>query len=77
MKVAVIGGGASGMMCVAGLVESGFVGEILLFEKNSRIGEKVAITGGGRCNITTGLRSTKEILSKYVRGAEFLSYAMV
>lgn len=47
-----------------------------MFEKNAKLGEKVAITGGGRCNITTALRHHKEILSQYVRGGEFLSFAL-
>lgn len=36
------------------------------------MGKKVAITGGGRCNFTTGISSKKELLTKYPRGADFL-----
>lgn len=36
------------------------------------MGKKVALTGGGRCNLTTGISSKKELLSRYPRGADFL-----
>ena len=48
-KVIVIGGGASGLMA------AGFAGknaDVLILEKNDRIGRKLAITGKGRCNVT-------------------------
>jgi predicted Rossmann fold flavoprotein len=48
-KVVVIGAGA------AGLVAAGFAAknaEVLIIEKNDRVGRKLAITGKGRCNIT-------------------------
>ena len=46
----VIGGGASGMM--AALVAAREGAAVLLIEKNRLIGRKLAITGGGRCNLT-------------------------
>lgn len=64
------------MMCVASLIEKWFSGNILLLEKNLKLWEKVSITGGGRCNITTWLKKNKDILSKYIRWSEFLKYAM-
>ena len=48
-KVVVIGGGAAGLMA------AGFAGknaEVLIIEKNDRVGRKLAITGKGRCNVT-------------------------
>lgn len=50
MSTAIIGGGASGMMCAALLSELGE--EVVLFEKNTKCGRKLAITGKGRCNVT-------------------------
>lgn len=76
MRVAIIGAGAAGMMCAATLIEQNFGWEIHLFDKNKKIWEKVAITGGGRCNVTTGLRDRKKLLSKYIRGWDFLDFAM-
>ena len=50
MKIAVIGGGAAGMMCAALLTESGI--EPVVFEKNEKCGRKLAITGKGRFKVT-------------------------
>ncbi|MGP1580637.1 MAG: NAD(P)/FAD-dependent oxidoreductase [Wolinella sp.] len=52
-KLAIIGGGASGM--IASLIASQSGGRaivIQLFEQNERIGKKLLATGNGRCNIT-------------------------
>lgn len=77
MRVAVIGAGASGMMAMATLVERGVSGkDVVLFEGNPSMGKKVAITGGGRCNVTTSISSKKELLSKYSRGASFVESAI-
>lgn len=49
-KVIVIGGGAAGMMAALAAAENGH--EVLLLEKNEKLGKKLYITGKGRCNIT-------------------------
>ena len=49
-KIAVIGGGAAGMMA-AGKAAS-FGHEVTMFEKNKLLGMKLGITGKGRCNLT-------------------------
>lgn len=72
-KVAVVGGGAAGMMCTATLCELNNKLEIVLLEKNDTLGKKVMISGGGRCNLTTGINDVKEVLTKYPRGNKFLS----
>jgi hypothetical protein len=38
---------------------------VLLIEKNKRLGEKLRITGGGRCNVTNNERDSKKLLSRY------------
>lgn len=48
MKVAVIGGGASGLVAAIYAAKSG--NEVTLIEKNSDCGKKILITGNGRCN---------------------------
>lgn len=49
-KVVVIGGGAAGLMAAG---TSAFLGaDVIVLEKNQRVGRKIAITGKGRCNIT-------------------------
>ncbi|MCM1165997.1 MAG: NAD(P)/FAD-dependent oxidoreductase [Lachnospiraceae bacterium] len=48
--VIVVGGGAAGMTAAIAAAENG--AEVLLLEKNDRMGKKLAITGKGRCNVT-------------------------
>ena len=49
-KVIVVGGGPAGMMAAITAAENG--AEVVLLEKNDRVGRKLAITGKGRCNLT-------------------------
>lgn len=49
-KVIVIGGGPAGMMAALAAAQTGH--EVLLLEKNEKLGKKLYITGKGRCNIT-------------------------
>ena len=62
-KVIVVGGGAAGMMAAISAADSG--AEVILIEKNEKLGKKVYITGKGRCNITND--SDVENLLKNVR----------
>jgi hypothetical protein len=48
--VIVIGGGAAGMMCAITAGQRGR--RVALLEHNERVGKKIAISGGGRCNFT-------------------------
>jgi len=49
-RVIVVGGGASGMMAAGRAAECG--ARVLLLEKTKRLGNKLRITGKGRCNLT-------------------------
>ncbi len=49
-KVIVVGGGAAGMMAAISAADQG--NEVILIEKNEKLGKKVFITGKGRCNVT-------------------------
>ncbi len=49
-RVAVIGAGAAGLLCAAECALAG--ADVTLFEKNEKVGRKLAITGKGRCNLT-------------------------
>ncbi|MDD5725882.1 MAG: NAD(P)/FAD-dependent oxidoreductase [Patescibacteria group bacterium] len=76
MKVAIIGGGAAGLMSAAILLEAAPKAEIFIIDKNDGLGKKVIISGGGRCNVTTGIQDIKVVLTKYPRGGKFLTSAM-
>lgn len=73
MKVAVIGGGAAGLMAARSAAENG--AEVTIFEKNEKCGKKIYITGKGRCNVTNDCEP-QEYLSHVVNGAKFLTGAV-
>ncbi len=68
--VVVIGGGAAGMMAAATAASRGL--KVVLLEKNRRLGKKLSITGGGRCNITNNKPKVREMLSQYKKEGKFL-----
>lgn len=76
MKIGIIGGGAAGLMAAATICETNPSTEIFLIERNDGLGKKVIISGGGRCNVTTGIRDIRTVLTKYPRGGKFLTSAM-
>ncbi|HZI18848.1 MAG TPA: NAD(P)/FAD-dependent oxidoreductase [Pyrinomonadaceae bacterium] len=59
--VVVIGGGAAGLMCAA--VAAGRGRRVVLLEHNGRVGRKIEISGGGRCNFTNLHTTPKNFLS--------------
>lgn len=68
-RVAIIGGGASGLMAACCAAKNG--NEVTVFEKNEKCGKKIYITGKGRCNLTN-LCSPNDFLENVVNGKKFL-----
>ena len=64
--IAIIGGGPSGIL--AGIKAANYNPNInvLIIEKNSKLGKKLSITGQGRCNITNN-SPIRETLKKYTK----------
>ena len=50
VDVIIIGGGPSGLM--AAIAASGRGAKVLLLDKGEKLGRKLGISGGGRCNVT-------------------------
>ncbi|MCL2813316.1 MAG: NAD(P)/FAD-dependent oxidoreductase [Oscillospiraceae bacterium] len=73
MKIAVVGGGAAGLMAAGEAAAAG--AEVTLFEKNEKLGRKLAITGKGRCNVTN-LCGVGEFLSNVATNPKFLYSAL-
>lgn len=76
MTIAILGGGAAGLMAAAAVLETSTSANVILIERNRTLGAKVRISGGGRCNVTTGIRDVRQLLTKYPRGGKFLTSAM-
>ncbi len=59
----IVGGGAAGLYCAAQLARTAFFSgkKILIIEGGSRVGNKLALTGSGRCNLS----NTEIDLTKY------------
>lgn len=66
----VVGGGASGLMAAGRAAERGL--RVLLLEKNRKVGEKLRISGGGRCNITNAELDERVLLRAYGKSEQFL-----
>lgn len=70
-KIIVIGGGPAGMFAAIAAAEASASNEVILLEKNEKLGKKLFITGKGRCNITNA--SDMEVLfSNVMSNAKFL-----
>lgn len=71
--VVVVGGGASGMF--AAVFASAKGQKVLILEKNSSLGAKLKITGGGRCNIFNAEYDNKLLLQNYGESSKYLHSA--
>ncbi|MGX6443095.1 NAD(P)/FAD-dependent oxidoreductase [Neobacillus sp. K501] len=67
--VVVIGGGPSGLMAAIAAGEKG--AKVLLIDKGDKLGRKLAISGGGRCNVTNRL-PIEEIIKHLPGNGKFL-----
>ena len=72
-KICVIGGGAAGMMAAG--TASIYGADVTIFESTDRLGQKLAITGKGRCNVTNDC-STEEFLENVTKNPRFLYAAL-
>ena len=62
LDVIILGAGAAGLMCA---IEAGKRGRsVLVLERNQQIGEKIRISGGGRCNFTNRVTEHDHYISE-------------
>ncbi len=71
--IVVIGGGAAGCMAALTAAEQG--AEVLLLERNPKLGRKIYITGKGRCNLTNN-SPVQECLANIPHNGKFLMSAL-
>jgi len=67
--VIVVGAGTSGMMAAITAAKQG--ARVLLIEKNKKIGKKLLMTGGGRCNVTNN-RPVDDLIAHIPGNGKFL-----
>lgn len=73
LTVAVIGAGAAGLIAAGTAAQQGAC--VLLFERNEKVGRKIAITGKGRCNVTNHC-DMQEFLAHVPQNPRFLYSAL-
>lgn len=73
IKIAVIGGGAAGMMAAGTALSYG--ADVTVFESTDRLGKKLAITGKGRCNVTNNC-TREEFMEAVTKNPRFLFAAL-
>ena len=73
MKVAVIGGGPSGMMAAYVAASNG--ADVTLLERNEKLGKKMYISGKGRCNLTNDC-TPREFVDNVATNGKFVINAL-
>ena len=75
-RVAIVGAGAAGCFIAANLGKMAPGVDVTLFEAGPRPMAKLAITGGGRCNITNSFQGIKSLKEAYPRGESVMKRAL-
>ena len=75
-RVAIIGAGAAGCFCAALLREWAPELSVTVFEAGARPMAKLAITGGGRCNLTNDFQGIRSLAEAYPRGERVMKRAL-
>ena len=68
--IAIIGGGPAGIMAA---IAASRTSDVILLEKNTSLGRKLLMTGGGRCNITNN-KPIKQLLT-FFNNKNFLRHS--
>ena len=72
MNIAIVGAGAAGCFAAIELKRRMPQASVTLYEAGTRPLAKVAITGGGRCNLTNSFAAVKSLDKVYPRGAKLM-----
>ena len=75
-RVAIIGAGAAGCFCAVQLRRMAPELSVTVFEAGPKALAKVAITGGGRCNLTNDFQGIRSLAEAYPRGERVMKRAL-
>ena len=76
-RIAVIGAGAAGSFCAIHLKRMAPALSVTVFEAGRKPLAKVAITGGGRCNLTNSFEGIRSLAEAYPRGERVMKRALM
>ena len=72
LHIAIVGGGAAGLFAAITAKHYYPDTDVCIFEKNNKLLAKVAITGGGRCNLTNSFADIADLSNAYPRGHKLI-----
>lgn len=75
-RIIVVGGGPAGLMSAFFAASQNSDNQVVLFEKNPKLGKKIYITGKGRCNVSNEKCRGQEFLNNVVSNPKFLYSAI-
>lgn len=76
MKISIIGAGAAGCFCAIEAARRHPDADITVYESGRVPLAKVAVTGGGRCNLTNSFENVDRLAAVYPRGANLMKRAL-
>ncbi len=72
LRIAIIGGGAAGFFAAIRAKERLPQASVDIYERGQKVLAKVAITGGGRCNLTNSFWKVTDLRQVYPRGGQLM-----
>ena len=75
-RIAIIGAGAAGCFCAVQLRRMAPEADISIFEASSKPMAKLAVTGGGRCNLSNDFQGIRSLSEAYPRGERVMQRAL-
>lgn len=76
MKVSIIGAGAAGCFCAIEVKRRRPDIDVTVYEAGAKPLAKVAVTGGGRCNLTNSFAGISRLEEAYPRGGQLMKRAL-
>ncbi len=75
-RIAIIGAGAAGCFCAVNIKKRMPEAEVTVYESGRKPLTKVAITGGGRCNLTNSFEHVRSVKEAYPRSEKLMKRAL-